>query len=105
METNTKYGIEESMLHHIISILSKNPRIDRVLLFGSRAKGNFRIGSDIDLALTGKELELDDILDASLEIDNLNLPYKFDLVIYDRIKEPALLEHIDRVGVALFSRI
>jgi hypothetical protein len=55
--------------------------------------------------LVGNELVLNDILDVSVGIDELTLPYKFDLVIYDRIKEVALINHINRVGIVLFDRL
>ena len=104
MNNRNKCGLEQLEINQIISILEKNSKIEKVVLFGSRAKGNFHNGSDVDLLLIGKKLELNDILNASIEIDNLSLPYKFDFVIYDRIKEEALLEHINRVGIKLFER-
>ena len=104
IDRSTKYGLENSAISQIISILESNLKIEKIVLFGSRAKGNFQNGSDVDLSLMGKELTLNDILNASIEIDELALPYKFDLIIYNRIKEKALLEHIDRVGITLFER-
>jgi predicted nucleotidyltransferase len=104
MNNKNKCGLEHIEINQIISILEKNSKIEKVVLFGSRAKGNFQNGSDVDLSLIGNNLELNDILNASIEIDNLSLPYKFDFVIYDRIKEKALLEHINRVGITLFER-
>ena len=104
MDSVTQYGIPESDLNALISELKKNTEIDEIILFGSRAKGTFRIGSDIDIALKGGNLKLNDILDATLVIDKLLLPYKLDLVIYTRIEEPALIEHINRVGKILFKR-
>ena len=80
-----------------------NPKIEKAILFGSRAKGNFEPGYDIDIALTGDDLNLKDILNAKSEIDDLYLPWKFDLIIYERIKEKALIEHINRAGVSLFE--
>ncbi len=100
----TKYGLRQVDTNRIITVLSKNKKINRVILFGSRAKGNYRNGSDVDLCLKGENLELNDVLDLSIEIDDLLLPYKFDLVIYERIKENALKEHIKRVGVTLYQR-
>lgn len=102
MTEQKKYGLPESDLKNVVSVLKKNPKIKKAILFGSRAKGNFSPGSDVDIALVGKHLSLNDILDANLEIDDLVLPWKFDLVIYDRIKEKALVEHINSVGVPLF---
>ena len=100
----TKYGLTNSDVNNVISVLEKNNKIEKVVLFGSRAKGNYQDGSDVDISLIGKDLNLNDILELSLEIDNLFLPYKFDLIIHNRIKEKALLEHIKRVGITLFDR-
>lgn len=104
MKGQLTYGIENSELETVISVLSENDKINKVSLFGSRAKGNFTTGSHIDLALQGENLVLNDILEASIEIDKLFLPYKFDLIIQNRIKEVALIEHIERVGITLFKR-
>ena len=104
MNKNIKYGLTDPDINNIISILRKNKRITEIILFGSRAKGTFNNGSDIDIALKGYDLKLNDIINALLEIDNLLLPYKFDLVIFDRIKEKALIEHINRVGIVLYKK-
>lgn len=99
-----KYGLSGNELEKVIRLIGQNRKVDKVILFGSRAKGNFQNGSDIDLALKGKNLNLDDILNLSIDFDHLDLPYKYDLVIYDRIKDPALVEHINRVGIVLLDR-
>ena len=104
MRNNDNFGLSIADLENVLSILKKNTKIKQVILFGSRAKGNFKPGSDVDIALKGEGLKLKDILDASIEIDELLLPYKFDLIIYDRINEIALVEHIDRIGIVLFNR-
>jgi len=104
MNQQTKYGLEVSDIDNIIAILIRNKKISEIVLFGSRAKGNYSNGSDIDLAIKGDSIALNDIIDASIELDNLNLPYKIDLAIFERIKEQGLLEHIKRVGVVLFER-
>lgn len=101
MSEKEKYGIPQSNLQQIITIIQNNPKIKEAILFGSRAKGNFESGSDIDIALKGIDLSLEDILSAKTEIEELFLPWKTDLVIYNRIKEKELIEHIDRVGISL----
>ena len=101
MSEKEKYGIPQSDLQQIVAILQNNPKIKEAILFGSRAKGNFESGSDIDIALKGIDLSLDDILKAKTEIEELFLPWKTDLVIYHRIQEKGLIEHIDRVGISL----
>ena len=99
-----EYGIPRADLEALISELKNNSNILEIILFGSRAKGTFSNGSDIDIALKGNELSLKDILDATYEVEKLLLPYKLDLVLYDRINEPDLVDHIDRVGISLFRR-
>lgn len=105
MNENTKYGILESDISQIVSVMQQNRNISKVILFGSRAKGTFHNGSDIDLALFGDSLGLNDILDLTIEIEKLNLPYMFDLIIYNRIKEATLLDHINRMGANLYERV
>ena len=103
-EVKRKYGLLEPDLDHILSILTENRKIQEVILFGSRAKGNNSPGSDIDIAIRGAGLKLDDIIEAKIAFDELSLPYTLDLVIYDQIKDSALVEHINRVGILLFNR-
>jgi len=95
-------GLEEGDLIKIVELIKKNNQILEVILFGSRAKGSFHEGSDVDLAIKGNNITLNDILDLANDLDNLNLPYKFDLVCYDKIKEKELIDHINRVGITLF---
>jgi len=104
MSEITEFGIPRADLDALISELKSNNNIFEIVLFGSRAKGTFRNGSDIDIALKGDNLSLKDILDATSDIEKLLLPNKLDLVLYSRISEPALIDHIDRVGVVLFKR-
>jgi len=61
-----------------------------VILYGSRARGNYRNGSDIDLALVGKELDLTTLFKVETELDDLLLPYKIDLSIHHKIENPDL---------------
>lgn len=99
-----KYGILEEDISKIISILNNNSKTKKIILFGSRAKGNFDPGSDIDIAWFGDGLNFDDKIQAGLAYEDLFLPYKLDLVVYRQIKEPALKEHIDRVGILLYEK-
>ena len=100
----TSFGLNEHILNGIIKVLKENPKVNEVILFGSRAKGSFHAGSDIDLVLKGDNLELNDILNLSIEIDKLDLPYKIDILIFDRITENSLVEHIIRVGICLYNK-
>jgi len=97
------YGLTQHTLEQIINILTKNPKVEEVVLFGSRAVGNYREGSDVDLALKGKGLEMDELLKLSAELDELDLPYHFDLLIFEKIKHRDLLDHICRVGQTIYK--
>ena len=99
-----KYGILVSDMEDIVSILSAIPKTEKVVLFGSRAKGNFEPGSDIDISWMGDGLGFEDVVKAGLEYDKLFLPYKLGLIIYSQISEPALMEHIRRGGVVLYEK-
>lgn len=68
------------------------------------AKGNFRTGSDIDLVITGTDLNLQDILSLKVQIEELDLPYAVDLSILDEVSNPDLVDHIHRVGAIFFER-
>ncbi len=74
-----------------------------MVIYGSRAMGNFREGSDIDLVIKGEGLKMSDLLKIENEIDELLLPYKVDLSLYSQIENDELIEHIQRVGKSFFS--
>ncbi|HEX7902633.1 MAG TPA: restriction endonuclease subunit S [Chitinophagaceae bacterium] len=99
-----KFGLPENTIESIQKIFEQNSKLDEVLVFGSRAKGNYRPDSDIDFALKGRNISLDDILRLSGKIDELNLHYKIDLIDYNTITEKDLVEHIDRVGISFYKR-
>lgn len=94
-----KYGLKETTIDRIKKVFSNYPEIERVILYGSRAKGNYKKGSDIDLTLIGSRLSNTTINKISCELDDLLLPYIFDLSIYHHITNNDLLEHINIVGV------
>ncbi|MDA3940421.1 MAG: nucleotidyltransferase domain-containing protein [Spirochaetia bacterium] len=98
------YGLEENTISKIKNIFSKYPQIEKVILYGSRAKGNFHNGSDIDITLQGKNLTLSNsVYPVSDELDELYLPYMFDISILKHIKDTNLIEHIDRVGKVFYA--
>ena len=79
------YGLTDDEIKGIVDILADDPKVEELILFGSRAKGNYSNGSDIDIAMIGNDLRLNDISKALVSLDELYLPYKLDLVIYHRI--------------------
>jgi predicted nucleotidyltransferase len=103
-ETIKRFGLKESTIHKIISVFAKHSKIEKVLLYGSRAKGNYRNGSDIDLTLIGDELSYSQLSGIELNIDDLLLPYSFDISIFKDIENPNLVDHINRVGIVLYEK-
>ncbi len=96
------YGLTDKTLSQITDILAGYPEVETAILYGSRAKGNYRTGSDIDLTLTGDALTLETLGRIDNELDELLLPYSFDLSILPLIDNPPLLEHIARVGKTIY---
>lgn len=99
--SDLKYGIKTQIWDKILTVLQSNPVIQEVILFGSRAKGNYRPGSDIDLCLKGSQITYQDIKVLQAKFEELDLPWKIDLLNYESITDTAVLEHIDRVGITL----
>lgn len=98
-----KFGLKEEIIEQINGVFSKYRQIEKVIIYGSRAKGNYRNGSDIDLTLKGSDLNLSVICQISLELDDLLLPYTFDLSVYKQISNPDLIRHIERVGIVFYE--
>jgi predicted nucleotidyltransferase len=97
------YGLSEGTLARIRGVLASHAEVERAVLYGSRAKGNYRDGSDIDLCLVGETLTLAEQLKVESELDDLLLPYKIDLSRFHALDNPALIDHIRRVGVAFYE--
>jgi predicted nucleotidyltransferase len=95
------YGIEDKLIQSIIQIFYKHKEIEKVIIFVSRAKGTYRNGSDIDLAIIG-DIDIQNLNLISIELDNLESPYTFDLCNYNKINNLELKEHIDRVGKEIY---
>jgi predicted nucleotidyltransferase len=99
------YGISLETWDRITMVFRKSPSIDQVILYGSRAKGNFRNGSDIDLCLLGNQVSLSDMYQLETALDDLMLPFTFDVSIYSKITNKDLIEHIDRIGKVVYSKV
>ncbi len=98
------YGLSRENIIKIQSVLADFAEIDEAVLYGSRAQGNYKPGSDIDLALKGDRLNLHVLNKISLALDDLLLPQIFDLAIHHHIRNSALIDHIQRVGQVVYRR-
>lgn len=101
-EPLNRYGLPLSAINAINRVFKTYPQIEHVILYGSRAKGDYRLGSDIDLCIEGKALDLTDLLAIENQIDDLLLPWKVDLSLKHNIDHQDLLQHIKRVGVRFY---
>ena len=97
------FGLPMTAIHALRGVLQQYPQITRATVHGSRAKGNFRPGSDLDLTLEGPALTFRNFTRVSVELDDLMLPWKIDLSLLSQIDNPALLDHIARVGKPLYA--
>lgn len=98
------FGLPAHAVDALRGVFQGWPQIQRVLLYGSRAKGSYRPGSDIDLVIEGEELTLSQLLAIENQIDDLLLPWMVDISLKHQIDNAALLEHIARAGVAFYTR-
>ena len=97
------FGLTEYTIEQIHRILRQYPEVESAVIYGSRAKGNYCEGSDIDLALKGVNLNYDMLLQISSRLEDASTPYLFDLSIYHQLTNPALIEHIDRIGQIFYQ--
>lgn len=104
MNGNTKFGLSQWTIGDLTSVFRRYPNVSRVLLFGSRAKGDYRAGSDIDLAVVGDGIGDEEMMRMRCDIDDLGLLYGVDLLCYDKVGGTPIASHIDRVGKVLYER-
>lgn len=97
------FGLKSLDLEQISVIFRRHPEVEKVILYGSRAKGNYKPFSDIDITLVGAKINLTLQNKIENELDDLLLPYKFDVAVFHKIKNKDLLAHIQRVGKVLFT--
>lgn len=98
-------GLSEVDIEYIVDAIAKFREIKKAVIFGSRAKGNYKAGSDIDIAIYGDDITFDTVSSLhSLLEDESPLPYLFDIVDYTHLDHKELREHIDRVGIIIYER-
>ena len=98
------HGLTSETVDRIRSVLARFPEVEKAVLYGSRAKGNYKRGSDIDLTLFGSGLKASVLSQINSGLDELLLPYKIDISIFAKISHSDLIDHIRRVGVVFYEK-
>ena len=98
-----EFGLSDNIVNILKNFFDKFPEVNEVKIYGSRAKGNYRKGSDIDLALYG-DIEYSLLAKICGEIEELPTPYKFDITDYNTISNENLKDHIDRIGKTFYKK-
>ena len=98
-----QFGLPGAAVAALCGVLAQFPQIDRAIVYGSRAKGNYRPGSDIDLTLDAPTLTLTELLRIETKLDDLMLPYQMDVSLLSQIDNPKMRSHIDCVGKVLWQ--
>ena len=104
MSTAQPFGLSAATLDKLNSVFAQHSAIHTVLIYGSRAKGNYRTGSDIDLCIKGGEIPFAEFMQIENQIDDLMLPYTVDLSQYKQLNNAELVAHIDGVGVDIYRK-
>lgn len=100
-----EFGLPPSTVDTIRQILADVPAVEKAVIYGSRAKGNYRPGSDIDLTLFGDALDLDTLVQIATRLDESPIPYQVDLSIFKLIEHEGLREHIERAGQLFYDAL
>lgn len=99
-----RFGLSQADLKTIVSVLSGYPSVKTAVIFGSRAKGNYKTGSDVDIALHGENMGDRVAADVAYQLNEETImPYKFDVLNYHMIANSDLIAHIDRVGRPFYT--
>lgn len=98
------FGLKDSELCLLQEFFAANERISKAILYGSRAKGNYKPFSDVDITLVGEGLSRRDLNELSTRLDESSLPYVFDVSIFEKLNNPELIDHINRRGVEIYSK-
>ena len=98
------YGLTDIELNKLHNVFSGYEVIEKVVLYGSRAKGNFKPFSDVDITLVGDDLTHNQRNRLSMDIDNLLLPYQFDVSVFFMLHNSDLIDHIQRAGIVIYQK-
>lgn len=98
------FGLRANDIAAMHAVFANHPALEQAIIYGSRAKGNYRNGSDIDLTFKAPEMELSEMNQISWELDDLMLPYKFDISLYHQLQHDDIKDHIARVGKVFYEK-
>ena len=102
---NARFGLTQTDLDAIVAVVGHLPEVEEAVIFGSRAKGNYTAGSDVDIALKGAAVSHATASYISYKLnEETQMPYHFDVLNYQLISNPDLTNHIDRVGVPFYKQ-
>ncbi len=102
---NNKFGIYDKSYQIIIESFKSQSEVKRALIFGSRAMENAKKGSDIDIAISGEEIDEQIVSRLSTQLNSdAPIPYYIDIVHLEKITNEELLEHIKQFGVVFYER-
>lgn len=99
------FGLTRDTIEKVQAVFRTYPEVSQVILYGSRAKGNFRPGSDIDLVIQNSDIDFKKLNQIRTDLEALHTPYIFDLSVFENIESENLLDHIRRVGKVFYSKI
>jgi predicted nucleotidyltransferase len=105
-KTGAAFGLKDEDLQNIIKVLQQHSEAEEAIIFGSRAKGNYKNGSDVDIALKGTTLDYKTTTEISYILnEETQMPYRFDVLNYYTISNKDLTEHINRTGISFYKKI
>jgi uncharacterized protein len=99
-----QHGLSEKTVNAIRGVFARHAAVEQAILFGSRAKGTYKPGSDIDLVLRGSSLNQRTLNRIYEELDDLPIPYGLSLVLSSKVTDPEVEAHIRRVGIVFYER-
>jgi len=99
-----RFGLKTNCIKDIINVLKLQSEVEEALIFGSRAMGTYKNGSDIDIALKGEKITFDTIATIRLRLDELPYLYMYDIIDYKKISNPAVTAHIDELGITFYKK-
>ena len=98
------HGLTNETVAQIHEVLARFPEVEKGVLYGSRAKGNYKPGSDVDLTLMGADVTPEILGRIRGELDDGLLPYTFDISIFSQLEQADLIDHIRRAGVVFYEK-